>query len=145
MSLSFAPLHYINVSTKGGGRFAYAYDKAPLVYGENLYQSYSSSGVGSYRFGARAQEGYRFVKWTRDGKDFSTEAVITLNLEEEDINLVAVFELIPVPETDPPTEPVATPAAPIAPPMGDNSRLALWTVLLLLSLAGTVAVVTKKH
>ena len=40
---------------------------------------------------AKADSGVKFVKWTKDGKDFSTEAEIKVPADE-DSEYVAVFE-----------------------------------------------------
>ena len=42
--------------------------------------------------GARAGEGWKFVKWTKDGEDFSTEEIITVKVTE-DAEYVACFDL----------------------------------------------------
>ena len=47
---------------------------------------------GDYTFAAKADEGYRFVKWTKNGETFSTDAQITLALTES-AAYVAVFRV----------------------------------------------------
>lgn len=42
-------------------------------------------------FGAKAAQGWHFVKWTMNGEEFSTDEIITVELTE-DTDLVAVFE-----------------------------------------------------
>ena len=45
----------------------------------------------TYTFAAAPEEGNVFVKWTKNGEDYSTEPVITVLLEES-ADFVAVFE-----------------------------------------------------
>lgn len=156
--LRFAPAHTLTVKTEGDGKFTYALEDEILSYaGEDLFQSFATGYMGAYQLGAAAAEGSRFVKWTKDGKDYSALSEILVNLDEEDLELVAVFERIPEPaqETVPPTEPApetaapteapAAPAEPASPPMGDESSLLLWMGLLLISaLLSTALVVRKK-
>ena len=40
---------------------------------------------------AKADEGWKFVKWTKDGTDFSEEPEITVEVSE-DVEYIAVFE-----------------------------------------------------
>ena len=43
------------------------------------------------KIGARAKDGYEFVKWTRGGEDYSTEAELEITVDSGDMNLWAVF------------------------------------------------------
>ena len=45
----------------------------------------------TYTFAAAPQTGYLFVKWTKNGEDYSTEPVITVELNES-ADYIAVFE-----------------------------------------------------
>ena len=40
---------------------------------------------------ANAPEGYRFVKWTKGGADYSTDSPLTVRNVIEDMTLTAVF------------------------------------------------------
>ena len=44
-----------------------------------------------YVIKAKPDEGWKFVKWTKDGKDFSTDAEITVEVSA-DVEYIAVFE-----------------------------------------------------
>ena len=44
-----------------------------------------------YTFASRPDEGSRFVKWTKNGKDFSEEPEVTFLLDES-ADYTAVFE-----------------------------------------------------
>ena len=45
----------------------------------------------AYTFAAAPEAGYVFVKWTKNGEDFSTEPVVSVQLDES-ADYVAVFE-----------------------------------------------------
>ena len=40
---------------------------------------------------AKPDEGWKFVKWTKDGEDFSEESEITVEVTEN-VDYIAVFE-----------------------------------------------------
>lgn len=85
----------VSVSTEGLGYFAYAGEDDDLP-GDDEY-TYTSvqlslSSPEAYSFGAKAGEGWRFVKWIKDGRDYSADGRITVELTG-DTKLVAVFEL----------------------------------------------------
>ena len=60
---------------------------------------YTSSQLGldgpeTYVFGANTdEEGWEFVKWTKNGKDYATDPIITVELTE-DSDFIAVFEYV---------------------------------------------------
>lgn len=54
---------------------------------------FNLSDAGSCQFGARADEGWQFVKWIMNGKDFSADEEIAVEITESK-SLVAVFEPI---------------------------------------------------
>ena len=68
------------------GDEALAFDDESLIRGAVLDLVEPSD----YTFAAKADEGYRFVKWTKNGETFSTDAQITLALTES-ADYVAVF------------------------------------------------------
>lgn len=84
----------VNVSVEGVGYFAYnageeisaeaEYNWTNVVINVNEPENYS--------FDAQPEEGYKFVKWTKNGEDFSEDALITVEVTEN-IELVAVFEM----------------------------------------------------
>lgn len=41
---------------------------------------------------AKPDDGWKFVKWTKDGEDFSKELEITVEVSE-DVEYIAVFEV----------------------------------------------------
>jgi len=82
-----------NLGGIGFGQIALAEDgKAPEFSDEYPTQSiFTNVEKGkSIDFGAKADEGSKFLKWTVDGEDFSNEEFITVTAER-DIEYVAVF------------------------------------------------------
>ena len=84
----------VNINTEGMGEIAYAKEGEEPEFEEGY--PYQSAYIGlaepeNYVFEARASEGWKFVKWTKDGKDFATEARINVELKES-ADFVAVFE-----------------------------------------------------
>lgn len=86
---------FVTVSTEGwGGMIEYAEgEEAPVIDPEWPYQSaqINLAESATYTFAAAAEAGNVFVKWTKNGEDFSTESVITVLLDES-ADYVAVFE-----------------------------------------------------
>ena len=46
----------------------------------------------TYIIKAKPDEGYKFVKWTKNGEDFSTESEIKVEVSE-DVEYIAVFDV----------------------------------------------------
>ena len=84
----------VNVNTEGMGNIDWAEgETAPDIDTEYPYQS-AYIGLAEpkvHTFVAWPQAGSLFVKWTKNGEDFSTEPVVTLLLDES-ADYVAVFE-----------------------------------------------------
>ncbi len=84
----------VNINTEGWGMIAYAEgDEMPEIDPEWPYQS-AYIGLAepkTHTFAAAPEAGSVFVKWTKNGEDYSTEPVITLLLDES-ADYVAVFE-----------------------------------------------------
>ena len=84
----------VNISTEGWGNIAYAEgEQTPEIDPEYPYQSayLGLEGPETYTLLAWPQAGNLCVKWTKNGEDFSTEAQVTLLLDES-AEYVAVFE-----------------------------------------------------
>ena len=84
----------VTVNTEGWGNVDYAEgEKAPEIDTEYPSQSaqVNLAEPAAYTFVAWPQAGNVFVKWTKNGEDYSTEAMIT-ELLEESADYVAVFE-----------------------------------------------------
>lgn len=81
------------VNTEGFGQIAYAEGSEEPVF-DDEYPSQSAyvglEGPETYTFAAKPDDGWKFMKWTRNGADYSTDPQITLEIVE-DTELVAVF------------------------------------------------------
>jgi len=85
---------FINVNTEGEGNIAYETgETTPEIDTEYPYQSavINLAEPETYTFIAWAPAGSLFVKWTKNGEDFSTDEQITVLLDES-AEYVAVFE-----------------------------------------------------
>lgn len=119
------PLPYYTISVSASS------DAGGSVTGEGKYDQNASCTVT-----AKANPGYHFVKWTENGTQVSTSASYTFNLTT-DRNLVAVFE------ADVEYEVIED----VSPKTGDDSGIALWTLLTLIFAGGiaTIGVTQKKR
>lgn len=84
----------VTINTDGSGMIGYEVgETAPELDPEWPFQS-AQVNLGepeTYTFAAAPEAGNLFVKWTKNGEDFSTEPVITVLLDES-ADFVAVFE-----------------------------------------------------
>ena len=84
----------VSINTDGWGNIEYAPGaEAPEIDKEYPFQSaqINLAEPETYTFVAWPDAGSRFVKWTKDGEDFSTDATVTLTLSAS-ADYVAVFE-----------------------------------------------------
>ena len=84
----------VTINTEGWGNIAYAEgETAPEIDPEYPFQSaqINLAEPADYTFTAWPETGNLFVKWTKNGEDFSTEPQITVFLDES-ADYVAVFE-----------------------------------------------------
>ncbi len=85
---------FITINTEGWGNIAYTEgEQTPEVDEEYPYQSavINLEKPETYTFFAWPSAGNNFVKWTKNGEDFSEEAQITVDLNET-ADYIAVFE-----------------------------------------------------
>lgn len=82
----------VKVNTYGPGRIEVSEDGTEPEFGELPFQSY----VANVEAGSeliiitKGEEGWKFVKWTNNGEDYSTEEKLHFTAEE-DADLVAVY------------------------------------------------------
>ena len=75
------------------------------------------TGSGTYAFGSEVQlkatpnEGYRFVNWTVDGDEVSTDPTFTFTIPAEHVEIVANFKKIPLNVEETPNEPKKNPSS----------------------------------
>ena len=75
----------VTINTKGDGAIAYAKEGEELVFDDEFPSQSAYLGLEdfeTYTFGAKPDEGNKFWKWTKNGEDFSTDEVVTFELNE---------------------------------------------------------------
>ena len=85
---------FVSVNVDGWGNIDYAEgEEAPEFDAEYPFQSaqINLAEPAVYTLAAWPDEGWHFVKWTKNGEDFSEDAEITVNLDES-ADFIAVFE-----------------------------------------------------
>ena len=88
---------FVSVSIEGRGMIEYAEgEEPPEIDPERPFQSaqINLAESAAYTLAAAPEAGSFFVKWTKNGEDYSTEPVITVLLDES-ADFVAVFEADP--------------------------------------------------
>lgn len=83
----------VTANIEGSGQISYAEGEAQPEF-DDEFPSQSAyiglEGPETYTFAARPDEGYKFVCWTCNGEEYSTEDTITLEISG-DTELIAVF------------------------------------------------------
>ena len=112
----FAPYEFpeaaftVMVNIEGDGQIAYAPEGETIAF-DDEYPSQSAyiglEGPEVYTFAAKPDEGWKFVKWTNFGEEYSREEQFTLEVTE-DMDLVAVFGVKGTDETPVDLETVET-------------------------------------
>ena len=98
VELTFGPIHYLHIGTDGSGIgwITYNFEEFDLSYDEeDLDMDAYIPYIGTYKVGALPAEDAVFVKWIKDGEDYSTDPEITVDMYDEDVDLIAVFEAVP--------------------------------------------------
>lgn len=100
----------VSVNTEGSGQIAYAEEGDALEWDDEFPSQSAYIGledVKTYTFGAKPDEGWKFMRWTANGETVSKEPEITLEITE-DTELVAVFGIAGTDETPVDLESVTT-------------------------------------
>ena len=100
----------VTVNTKGFGEIATAKADEELAFDDEYPMQSAYVGLAepeTYVFGARPDEGWKFMKWTRDGEDYSKDDTITVELTES-ADFIAVFGIAGTDETPVDLESVTT-------------------------------------
>lgn len=85
----------VSINTEGLGQIAYAPEGEELQFDEEFPAQSAQLNLAepaNYMFSAKAEEGWKFVKWTKDGADYATDETITVELTEN-ADFVAVFDV----------------------------------------------------
>jgi hypothetical protein len=82
------------INTDGMGTIAYGLEGEDVEFNDefpNQSTVVNLTEPGTYVIKAKPDDGWKFVKWTRNGEDFSEEPDITVEVAE-DVEYLAVFE-----------------------------------------------------
>ena len=82
------------INTDGMGAVAYGLEGEEVEFDEDFPKQNAMVNLtepGTYVIKAKPDDGWKFVKWTKDGEDFSEEQDITVEVAEN-VEYVAVFE-----------------------------------------------------
>ncbi len=85
----------MKINTEGLGSFAYGLEGEEVEFDDEFPTQSAVDNLTeprTYVIKAKPDEGYKFVKWTKDGEDFSTEPEITVDVDS-DVEFIAVFEV----------------------------------------------------
>ena len=86
---------YLLLNTEGLGQVAYYIDETRNVEFDDEYPSQQAyirlDGETKATIKAKANEDYKFVKWTKDGKEYSTDEELEITITGA-TELTAVFE-----------------------------------------------------
>jgi len=91
----------VTVNIERDGQIAYAQGEAEPEFDDEFPSQTAYIGLEKaevYTFAAKPDEGYKFMKWTNYGEDYSTEPIITVEVTEN-MELVAVFGIKGTDET----------------------------------------------
>ena len=85
----------LKLNTEGLGQVSYYIDEVNKMDFDDEYPNQSAyttlDKAATVSIDAKADEGWKFVKWTKDGKDYSKDSKLEINVSE-DTELIAVFE-----------------------------------------------------
>ena len=84
----------LQINTDGMGTIAYGLEGEDVEFNEefpNQSTAVNLTEPDTYVIKARPDDGWEFVKWTKDGEDFSEESELTVEVTEN-VEYVAVFE-----------------------------------------------------
>ena len=84
----------LKINTEGLGCFAYAREGEKLEFDEEFPTQSATENLEkaeTFVIRAKPDDGWKFVRWTKDGEEFSTEPEITVEVSE-DVEYIAVFE-----------------------------------------------------
>ena len=82
------------INTDGMGTIAYGLEGEDVEFNDefpNQSTVVNLTEPGTYVIKAKPDDGWKFVKWTRNGEDFSEEPEITVEVAD-DVEYLAVFE-----------------------------------------------------
>ena len=84
----------VTINTEGMGQIAWAYEGEKVEFDKDFpFQSAVINDASGKKItmAAKANKGWKFAKWTKDGKDFSTDEKVEVDVDGT-AAYVAVFE-----------------------------------------------------
>ena len=86
----------LKLNTSGLGQVSYYIDEDNKIEFDDEYPNQSTyttfEGTVTVTIDAKADEGWKFIKWTKDEKDYSKDSKLDITISE-DTELVAVFDM----------------------------------------------------
>ncbi len=85
----------LNINTDGMGQIAYAPVGGELQFDDEFPAQSAQENLtepAAYVLGAKADDGWKFVKWTKDGEDYSTDEEITVEVDAS-VEYIAYFDI----------------------------------------------------
>lgn len=85
----------LKINTEGVGSFAYGHEGEEVEFDDEFPTQSAAENLTeptTFVIKAKPEEGWKFVKWTKNGEDFSTEPEITVEVSE-DVEYIAVFDV----------------------------------------------------
>ncbi len=91
---SYEVIATLQINTDGMGAIAYGIAGEDVEFDENYPKQSAVVNLtepDTYMIKAKPDDGWKFVKWTKDGEDFSEETDITVEVTA-DVEYIAVFD-----------------------------------------------------
>ena len=91
---SYEVIATLQINTEGMGAIAYGLEGEDVEFDEDFPKQSAAVNLtepDTYVIKAKPDDGWKFVKWTRDGEDFSEEPDITVEVTA-DVEYIAVFD-----------------------------------------------------
>ena len=92
---SYEIIATLMINTEGMGTIAYGLEGEDVEFDDefpNQSTVVNLTEPGTYVIKAKPDDGWKFVKWTKDGEDFSEEPDITVEVAEN-AEYIAVFDV----------------------------------------------------
>lgn len=89
-----ADKYLLKVNTEGLGQIKIVAEDEEVEFSDDYptQSAFENTEAGTkFKVGAKADDGWKFVKWTLDGSDYSEEEILTIEVDK-DMELIAVFE-----------------------------------------------------
>ncbi|MBQ6439932.1 MAG: hypothetical protein IJJ06_07290 [Mogibacterium sp.] len=92
---SYEVIATLMINTEGMGIIAYGLEGEDVEFDEDFPNQSTVVNLtepGTYVIKAKPDDGWKFIKWTKDGADFSEDPDITVEVTEN-VEYIAVFDV----------------------------------------------------